>query len=398
MGMHRYLFSLLFVLSYALLAPVPSAGQGLSKIPRGVKALGNTPATTIKVTNQALTGKNAVPVDIYNPAHLSTTVSRSVAKHILNQHTTYIQGKPHALQAIRDIQKYGTLHLEEDKQFEILEQLESFINDPYLKEFVWQNMINEDYAAMLQDLADYYNLTTEFITTLDPGQLRTEKPEDVFIQTTLNYLKRHPHKPTVQLREILKNPEVGPRFKQPINWIISHPPEFLEEKEQTMIFWLRSAYREHARSLAKAHNAREVQITAGFYKQALQELTTFANTHHRAPRWDGPMPERRLYNQLLVIMNDNQANFFTEVNQSVQGIQKILDTYPVITLSEQETLVQLEQFMKEHGFYPRSYDKTKGHTTEEELILRDHIRYYSFRNSELFNQIEDLGKKYHISL
>lgn len=369
-------------------------------------ALGNTSSLSAKVmraTEQQLLNRTVratqyavspLPVDLASPSHLCTIVTSTPAKQLLNLHTAYSQGQPQALQAIRQIQHYGTLRLGEEKKGEMLEQFESFVNDPYLKKFLYQDVINEDYAALLQDLADYYNLTTEFIASLDPARIRTENPEDVFVETTLNYLKRHPHKVTVQLREILKNPEVGPRFKNSINWIISRPPHFLEQHEENFVFWLRSAYREHARSLTSACQAQEVRITTGFYKQALEELTAFENTHHRVPRWDGPMDERRLYNQLFVIMSDNQSNFFTEVTESIQAIQRILDAYPVITQSWEETFAQLEQFVKQHGFYPRSYDKTNGNTTEEELRLRDHIHYYTFKNPLRFHDIERLGEKY----
>ena len=384
-----------WILCALLTAPVWAVGQKLPVPPRGVKTVTQVPSVSAsRITSRVKQARIVRPLPWQEPLLLSPVLRSSDAKKLLNTHTRYTQGAAKAQQILQNLKSHNIPTLPEEEQEQLLTQLSSFVADPALSGFLRQNIQAGNYAAVRQDLADYYNLTLDFIPAFELRANPASTHRNIFVYTTLDYLKRHPHKATVGLREILRNPNVSSQDKTFINDLLRKPPQLLAEQESAFTQTLHDIYNQHILSLANAYAAAEVQITVAYYQTLLQELTRFTEAHQRAPRWDGPMDERTLYNRLAVIVKDNPFNLFEEAAQPLQAIRTLLEAYPAATLSWPETLQQLETFIQQHGFYPRSFSGSNGQTTEEELKLLDNVGYYLGKHPALSNDIRQLKEKY----
>ena len=248
----------------------------------------------------------------------------------------------------------------------------------------------------MRDLANFYGLSTPLTPSLSRSAATGTPGEDVFVNTVLDYIGQHPHKVSLPLREVLKDPQVAP-FKATVENFIHRSDGLTAPHKQYFANTLRDIYRIHNHALNQAYQAPEVEITVSYYNKALTELQDFVIKNHRSPRWDGPTEERHLYNQLTVITHANPFNLFVESLQPLHEIKTILQKYPAITMTWEETLQHVEAFIQQRGFYPRSYSRNHGNTTEEELKLLDHVNYYTAQSSIHRQPIEQLKEKYHVS-
>lgn len=391
-------------LIFILLTPFYATGQDLPKIL--AEAARVSPAQlTAKVSRQAAVstlGQNRFILPAFdgtNPANLAITLADSPHKQLLNSHTSYVQNNTQVFRALTSLRNRIVLP-QNIQPPEMINQLRPLVKDTYLMKIVDQNLSKGNYAGALWDLTDFYGLLgAPWPSDYGFGITKnTHFTEDVFVDTTLDFLNRHPHKVPLRLREMLKNPQVGLKFKGSVQEFLRQPTPFSKESSQAFSSLLRAIYSDYSQLLTQAYQSPEVRITISYYNQALHELEKFVDVHQRAPRWDGPVEEKQLYNRLMIITRDNPFNRFTEALYPLQEIKNILAKYPVSTLSWEETTARLETFIEQHGFYPRSYGATNGNTTEEELRLLDQVHFYTYHHPQLENEIEQLKIKHHLPL
>ena len=397
--------SFLYLLGTIFLgAALPALGQGpLKPVVRGLNIASKVTSAAAVAETQAAFAVRAerfvLPgFDLRNAANLVTTLADSPHKQLLSSHTSYTQDNAQISRVLVDIYSRRT-----PLAPQVISQVHSLVKDSYLKKVINKQLSDNDYVGLLWDLSGFYSLPPNnhisFSTAsgFSPtGNINLSK--DVFIGTTLSFLNHHPHKVPLRLREMLKAPQIGAKYKGIVNTLLREPTPFSQQTTQGFSSVLSEIYTEYSQLLRQAYQSEEVQTTVSFYNKALNELENFAAAHERAPRWDGPMEERLLYNQLMIITRNNPFNQFTEALQPLQEIKDILAKYPVSTLSWEETLAQVELFIQRNGFFPRSYEATGGNTTEEELRLLDQIKYYTFRHPQLRKGLGELKVKYNLPL
>lgn len=399
MQKHFYL-----LMTACLWMSLPSWGQApLEGAATGLNILNKVTSATRGAMVTARSERFILPgFDLTNPANLAVTLGNGPHKKLLNSHTSYTQYDFQALQSLREIHSFATdPHMGKGAPY-LIHQLKNFVKEPYLMRVMKEDLSHHQYDLAMRDLADFYGLSVEFIPRSSgyfagyPWNMTSD--EDIFVFTTIDFLNRHPHKVPLRLREMLKTPEIGSQYKGIINAYLRQPMPFSQECIPGLISTLREIYGKYDTSLKQAHQSQEVRITRSYYNQVLTDLEDFVAVHHRAPRWDGPMEERHLYNQLTVITHENFFNLFTEALHPLQQIKDILAQYPTVLFSWQSTIERIEAFIQKNGFYPRSYAATNGHTTEEELQLLDHVRHHTNLNPLLYQDIENLKAKYNLPL
>ena len=372
---------------------MPALGQkSLGPVLNGLDIAGEVSTAVTRAERFVLPGFSRTP------ANLAITLADSPYKQFLNSRASYLKNTSNAFYLLMALRAQA-ISWQNPPSPQIMSRLHTFVKDPYLKQSIDKKLANNNSAGAMQDLSEFYGLPL----TLQPGSLfnpmeNVNFAEDVFVTTTLNFLNRNPHKVPWQLRKMLKVPQIGAKYKGIVNTILCEPTPFSPQTAQNFSTILRTVHSEYSQLLRQAYQSPEVQITISFYNQALNELEDFVAAHNRAPRWDGPIQERKLYNQLMVITRDNPYNQFTEALDPLQKIQRILIQYPANTLSWEETLEKVELFIQKNGFFPRSYEATGGNTTEEELQLLDQVKYHTFHHPQLRNNLNALKAKYHLPL
>ncbi|MBR4682967.1 MAG: hypothetical protein IKP06_06690 [Elusimicrobiaceae bacterium] len=397
-----FLYTFFFIF---LLTPLVAFGQ-----PKTLEGMGKAATSTDRITSKVTAGVNAGTAagacntqrfilpefHLASPSNLATTLRDSPYKELLNSHTHYTQHNAQAWQALKEIHTFAFSPRTEKGSPYLIGKLKAFVKDPYFMQVMEQNLSAQRYETAMRDLSNFYGLSAEFIPqNLNFPQATT--PEQAFVNTTLDFLDQHPHKVSLQLREVLKNPQVRP-FKKGINTYIHHSSTLTPQDRENFTDMLHEIYRIHVQSLKQAYQSTDVCVTVSFYNKALSELEDFVKAHNRRPRWDGPLEERQLYNQLMIITHENPFNLFAEALFPLQEINRILAQYPSIMLSWESTLERIEAFIQQNGFYPRSYEKTGGNTTEEELWLLDHVKHHLHANPLLYPRLEQLKIKYNLPL
>ena len=382
--------------------PVVAAGQ------TPIKAVAAMPHLAPKVTSAVAksmvttqTERFILPAfDVKNTANLAVTLGNSPHKKLLNSHTSYTQYDTRALQSLREIHSFATAPRAGKGPAYLIRGLQSFVKDPYLMQVMEKNLSTQNYELALRDLAGFYGLTARFIPPsagyFAEPPWEAMSPEDIFVFTTVDFLNRHPHKVPLHLREMLKTPQIGSQYKNIIQTYLHQPTPFSADCTPGLIATLREIYGKYTLSLNQAYQSPEIRITRSYYNQLLSDLEDFVAAHRRAPRWDGPAEEKTLYNQLAIITHGNPFNLFTEALSPLQQINDMLSQYPAVTRSWEETLQRIEEFVQQHGFYPRSYQASNGNTTEEELELLEHVKHYTNQNRLLYQDIDQLKAKYNL--
>lgn len=333
--------------------------------------------------------------DLSNPRNLTSTLGNSHHKELLCTHTTYNKNNDQAAELLRQIQAKALFPHVKTSNKPLLDQLRTFVKDPYLLSSLETSLSGNNYTSAMRDLANFYGLDSPLTPHLSRLSATATPGENVFVNTVLDYITQHPHKVSLPLREVLKDPKVAP-FKVIVENFIHRSDALTKQNKQYFAELLRDIYRIHNHALNQAYQSPEVKITVSYYNKALTELQDFVIKNRRSPRWDGPSAEKHLYNQLTVITHTNPFNLFVEALQPLHEIKSILQKYPAVTMTWEETLQQVEAFIQKHGFYPRSFDKTNGQTTEKELKLLDHVNHYVSQNPLRIQTIQELRAKYNL--
>ena len=312
-------------------------------------------------------------------------------KKILNYATLLEQERTHARQLASLLKTYQTLHLDEIREAELLDGIDTTVVNHSLQRFLAQSISNQNYTQFMRDLSNYYSLSLEFMSSYDLRFIASQDVREVFARTALEYMKAHPHKVNLKLREILKSPFVEASVKASLRGFVAMD-EILPQYENSFLTFLRTAHKQHTAGLTSARTAEDITITVGVYQELLAELEQFTSTFHRSPRWNSNEDERRLYNKVLMLITYNQVNQFKQVLPYISQIKNLLNKYPSIGLTTYETLEKLRTFIKETGHFPRQISEAKPGEVipEEELHLYECMVYWSTANKNFATKITEL--------
>ena len=288
---------------------------------------------------------------------IGTIMSFSLPKKTLNFSFTIEQERRQARGLVAWLQTHQTLNLNAEQEAELIERINKVVVNNSLKNFLFQSLSNKNYNQFLRDLANYYSLSVKFMSSYELRFISNQDVREVFAQTALDYMKMHPHKMNLKLREIMKSPLVDEEIKSSLRSFISQN-QLLPQHESRLLTVLREAYKQHSYGLVSFRTQEDIQATIEIYRNTLKELESFIKRYNRSPRWNAPNPERRLYNKLFLMTQYNTANHFKQVNPYIIQIQQLLDQYPSIRLSAKETLDHLNIFIAKYNRLPTNATNT----------------------------------------
>ena len=375
--------NILFIFIFVFL-PLISNAQPLTKAVKPlVKNTQKGVTTSLTKFPPVVRAENLTPLALFNEGAIYATVMpETAAKTVLNYKTTYDIERNLAKKVLGTSQKLDLLS--DPNASELLLSEIITIRNASLQNFLFNSLAEKDYELFLQDLSDYYSIPVEFVTTLELRFISPKNPEEVFANSVVNYMTRHPHKMNLKLREIMKNPLLdgellGDRpLKEVLHEYISRPLT-VQRQEEFSVF-LKEAYKKHTKSLTLAR--KEAEATVAIYKDLLIRLQDFVARHGRVPAWSrGEEQERRLYNRLSIIMNHSTFNNFSAVLPYKQQIQAILEAYPKKYISLDETTDRLIAYVEQHGKMPK-YPQDETQLTYAEDLFLESVYYWYTNNSD----------------
>ena len=325
---------------------------------------------------------------------IGTVMNFSLNKKILNFTFALEQERSKARQLAALLQNYQTLHLGETQENAILDKMNSFIINNSLRKYLLDSMTNRNYMQFMRDLANYYSLSVKFMTSYEFRFISQQDVREIFAQTALDYIKTHPHKMNLKMREIMKSPFVSEDVKSTLRSFV-RLKQILPQHESGFLTVLREAHKQHTAGLAAARSQEEITQTVEIYRSTLKELEEFIKRYNRSPRWNAPLPERRLYNKLLLLTVHNQANYFKQVIPYMQQMNQLLKQYPRVRWTAAETMQKLNAFIKKYHHFPRvittlSEDRS---ILPEELELYETVSYWETMDKSFACELADLRRE-----
>ena len=312
---------------------------------------------------------------------IATIMNFSLNKKILNYSFTLEQERANARRLVSTLQTYQTLNLNELQENNLLEKMSGFLVNKSLQNYLLDSMVNKNYLQFLRDLANYYSLSVKFMTSYELRFIAAQDTREIFAQTALDYMKAHPHKMNLKLREIMKSPFVTGELKASLRSFIALN-QILPQHESSFLTVLREAHKQHSNGLAHARTEQDITAAIEIYRSSAKELEEFTKRYNRSPRWNAPLKERRLYNKLVLLIMHNQANHFKQVAPYIAHINQLLVRFPHVRMSANETMDRLQRFIQKNHRFPRSITEAteKIKVPEAELDLYESAFYWESKD------------------
>lgn len=308
---------------------------------------------------------------------LGVAMNLGLEKKILNYAFAIERERADARRLVNLLHSYQTLNLNTIQEDVLLEKISGTVVNHSLQEYLLDSMASKNYMQMIRDLANYYSLSVKFMTSYELRFIAAQDVREVFAQTALNYMKDHPHKMNVKLREIMKSPAVSDEIKSVLRGFVA-VNQILPQHETRLLTVLREAHKQHAAGVNAARSHENIAKTVSLYQNTLKELQQFIKRYNRSPRWNAPLKERRLYNRLLMLITHNQANHFKLAAPYIKQIQQLLEQYPHIRMSARQTMHDLRKFIVKHNRFPRPITEipTEENAAPQELELYESATYW----------------------
>ena len=375
------------------------AGQtvtaGARQVVQNVRTQGSPVHTP---TNTFIKQDDLPPFDEHNFLYfIGKAMDVTKTKEMLNYSTLLEEERTQARHLANLLKNYQTLNLDEIRENELWDELDSFVVNKSLRRFLANSVENRNYIQFMRDLSNYYSLSLEFMASYELRFIASQDVREVFARTALEYMKVHPHKMNLKLREIMKSPYVDENVKSTLRSFIALE-QILPQHESGFLTVLRAAHKQHTAGLAEARSQADIVTTVEAYKELAADLEEFVTKYQRSPRWNSPLPERRLYNRLLMLIAYNQANQFKQVLPYINKIITLLGKYPNIGMTAHETLEKVRAFTKANGHLPRQMSEIKEGevVSDEELHLYESMMYWSTVNKDFAKQLAVLHATAHL--
>lgn len=375
-----------------------------------------TVSSAAKLTPQVSAAVKAATTPIkpyirFNAHAFTVGISNSPFKQILNRRYKF------HLEYKRAGELYHQLQNPAFDPIRLRTEIENTIVNNTLRKSLIENLELGRLTSMSQDLDQYFLLSAELpVLSTTPGI------RESFALSAQGYLTNHPHKPSWQLREVIKfgdKHKIEQQFERwedyPAKTIAGANGLEVEEYQQLLSMYSRAdelnktikeyiaktthTEEENAAILATfremydlydelvtfAQNSASVKNTVTIYKNLLTDMKAFVAEHNRAPIWQNE-DERALYQLFEPLVFANQANQFEEIVPILNDLYALTEMYPVKRFSERDALKMVQNFHTKHGFLPRSVKTRDFFDLRPDEALTLEAMLYWKRNSPIFSR------------
>jgi len=259
-----------------------------------------------------------------------------------------------------------------------LKQSINALHSNTLKELLNTHLETGDLKSFYQDLTDYY--------ALDGNE----------VQTTYNYLLRHPHKPTLWLRRMLRNPLVDRRLQKQATKFLSYDviaPEAFPVLQQT----LERIQHQVAYRVKQAQTSDIVLERMNFLRQLTTDVEEFIAQKGFRPNTNTLDPmEFELAKRVewaLTVMPSMTT--FEPLASEFTAFQNVWTAHEPIHWSYEETMDKVESFVKETGIMPRPL-QTGVEISAQETEIYENTRYWLLNNPATSTRLLQIQQQYEI--
>ena len=309
-------------------------------------------------------------------------LSNFPAKQALNRRFAYTQEVRRASQLYYRI---NHTHESEPTFGKLRHDIQNNIVNRTLQKNMLAHLDQGNKLSMLNDLAEYYHLSPKYLSSFDSSP----HAEETFVLDTLRYIRKHPHKPSWALRQVLKTPGVDESLKAQIRELLKQN-EVSAEETNTYVNVLRQAYQQYLEAVEQAEKDPYVLATLKIYKQLGEEMAVFTSLNKRSPRW-GEENERDLYNRFETLLYHNQVNQFEAIIPYIERLYMFAESFPAPRIDEDLTLKYLKGFWQKHGRLPQSvYLRDFLTQLPDEALLYEEMLYWRQHSPAFQDAINEL--------
>ena len=231
------------------------------------------------------------------------------------------------------------------------------------------------------EIADYYGLTA------DP------------VQSSYDFLLRHPHKPTLHLRRLLRNPLIDPALQEELCRFLEMS-RISEKDKPHLLELLKQAESQYQERLLTAQQTGDAiqQIREKFYRQTTQDLQHFVDEHNRLPKENSQdAVERQLHNDASYLRyHRDELSSTPQIQQEYQDLKAVWTNgeIKVDLIFYQATQQSLHQFIDTHKRRPKwnTLDPEEFQLYQDILLVRARRDYAAIHPElqEVFMDIENM--------
>lgn len=249
-----------------------------------------------------------------------------------------------------------------------------------LQQFLTESLQRGDIAAMRQDLTDYYLLNGKDMA-----------------QSSYEYLMRHPHKPTLALRRLLRQPLVDKELQQAAANLLQKNLSTPAEKEEAWKI-IKQMVEQFQSRVQIVNHSLNLTERLSYYEYKAQELEDFIALNGRRPKWNTPNKEEaKLYKELEWIFLHTDKLYVEELQQAYKKVLDLWNAHTPKYLSYEETIEAFEDFVAKTGrAYPRNYRNSpeKENVPDTEAQLYDDLAHWQLERPEIISTLTQIRQKY----
>ncbi len=251
------------------------------------------------------------------------------------------------------------------------------LNSNTLQEYLTDSLQTGDMSSFYRDLTDYY--------ALDGNP----------VQAAYNYSLRHPHKPNLWMRRLMRNPLVGKKLQQQAGALLNKDYSTPQE-QQNLLTTLQYMQSEYETGLRTIYASESICSKIAFYRQTTQALSDFIAANGRRPKHNTADPaEKKLMQDIefaLTVTEPAQAEPFAG---ELKNLKELWDANETTPWPLEKTISALEHFLQTTDlFYPRSLLETPN-LSDQEIALYDNLDYWLSKQPTIHATIMTLQNKYH---
>lgn len=250
------------------------------------------------------------------------------------------------------------------------------LNSNTLREYLTASLQTGDMVSFYRDLTDYY--------VLDGNP----------VQAAYNYSLRHPHKPNLWMRRLMRSPLIDKSLQQQAGALL-HKDYSTEKERQNLLTTLRYMQSEYEISLRAIYASEGVYSKLAFYRQTTQALADFIAAHGRRPKRNtADEKEFELLRDIGFALEVTTAAQEEPFAGELKKLRDLWDANEPTFWSLDKTLSVLERFLQKTGpRFPRSL-KENPNLPDQEVALYDNLEYWLHKQPILHSTIISLQNKY----
>lgn len=240
------------------------------------------------------------------------------------------------------------------------------------------SLSKEDWASFGQDLTQYYS-------TGENG-----------VAGAYNYLLRHPHKVTLYLRRLMRNPAVETPLKTRMADFL-HQSEIPAQQRAELWNTISAMHQQYTTYLQQAQDSEAVQTRLRFLTETRTALEDFIQQNGRRPKWNSADPnEQRLEQNIRwALMRPDGTMHMAQLDAEMQQIQQLWQSTAPTFWTFEQTAIAFENFVKTTGqLYPNSL-RENPQASQEEADLFDNLFYWRNANASMEDIISQIQKKWY---